>query len=132
VRVLSVEVVSLHLVDPRFYHLDTCFAPLANNCLMYYPGAFDDVSRASIESFYPPEKRITVTEDDATRFACNAINVGRTVFLNDISRELTMQLVAAGFHVVPVTLSEFIKAGGAAKCLVIGLSGCNSKDSDAQ
>jgi N-dimethylarginine dimethylaminohydrolase len=123
-RVWNIEVVSLHLVDPRFYHLDTCFAPLANDYVMYYPDAFDAPSLASIERFYPPEKRIAVTEQDAIRFACNAINVGRTVILNDISRELVVQLEAAGFQVVFLSLSEFLKAGGAAKCLVMELSGC--------
>jgi len=119
-RTWNIEVVSLHLVDPRFYHLDTCFAPLSNDYLMYYPGAFDHASLASVESFYPREKRIVVTEDDATHFACNVINVGRNIFLNDISRELTSQLESLGFHVYPIALSEFIKAGGAAKCLVMG------------
>ena len=118
----NVEVTSLHLIDPRFYHLDTCFAPLKNDYIMYYPLAFDAVSLKKIEAFYPPTKRIIVNESDATRFACNAINIGRTIILNDISRELTAQLEAEGFNVVPVTLSEFLKAGGAAKCLVMRLS----------
>jgi ornithine--oxo-acid transaminase len=120
-RILNVEVVSLHLVDPRFYHLDTCFAPLSNDYLMYYPGAFDHASLVSIESFYSREKRIVVTENDAAHFACNVINVGRNLFLNNVSRELAAQLGAMGFHVTPIALSEFIRAGGAAKCLVMGL-----------
>jgi N-dimethylarginine dimethylaminohydrolase len=123
-RIWDIEVVSLHLVDPRFYHLDTCFAPLSNDYVMYYPGAFDAASLASIESFYPIENRIVVTEKDAVRFACNAIHVDRTIILNDISRELIAQLETAGFQVVPLALSEFIKAGGAAKCLVMELGAC--------
>jgi N-dimethylarginine dimethylaminohydrolase len=121
-RAWNIEVVPLHLIDSRFYHLDTCFAPLANGFVMYYPAAFDAASLDRIESFYPEEKRIAVNEDDATRFACNAINIDRTIILNDISRELTARLEAAGFQVVSVTLSEFIKAGGAAKCLVMCIS----------
>ena len=118
----NIEVTPLHLLDSRFYHLDTCFAPLANGFVMYYPAAFDAASVRRIESFYPEEKRIAIKEDDATRFACNAINIGDTVILNDTSRELTARLEAAGFQVVPMTLSEFIKAGGAAKCLVMRIS----------
>jgi ornithine--oxo-acid transaminase len=117
----DVEVASLHLVDPRFYHLDTCFAPLAEDYVMYYPGAFDVVSVASIEAVYPKEKRLIVEEGDAIHFACNAINIGRAVILNSASRELTLSLEAAGFKVVIVTLTEFVKAGGAAKCLVMKL-----------
>jgi ornithine--oxo-acid transaminase len=121
-RAWNIEVAPLHLIDPRFYHLDTCFAPLDGDYIMYYPAAFDAASIASIEAFYPREKRIVVTEDDAISFACNAINLGRTIILNDISRELTAQLESKGFRVVPVTLTEFLKAGGAAKCLVMRLS----------
>lgn len=117
-----VEVTSLHLVDPRFYHLDTCFAPLEDGHVMYYPGAFDRASLEKIEGFYSAHKRIVVKEDDAVRFACNAINVGRTVILNEIGVELRDRLEARGFHVVEVQLDEFIKAGGAAKCLVMRLS----------
>ncbi len=120
------EVVSLLLIDPRFYHLDTCFAPLEGGYIMYYPGAFDPASVAKIEAFYPPSKRIIVTEPDALRFACNAINIDRTIILNNISRELSDQLESKGFHVVQVPLTEFLKAGGAAKCLVMRLSARNA------
>lgn len=119
----GIEVVSLHLIDPRFYHLDTCFAPLESGNVMYYPQAFDETSAKKIEAYYPADKRILVNEDDALRFACNAINVDRTVLLNEVSRELSSQLEARGFHVVQVPLSEFMKAGGAAKCLVMRLGG---------
>jgi N-dimethylarginine dimethylaminohydrolase len=123
----QIEVIPLHLIDPRFYHLDTCFAPLEGGHAMYYPGAFDAASIKRIEAFYPADKRIIVSETDATRFACNAINVGRTIILNEVSRELTDQLQSRNFHVVPVQLSEFLKAGGAAKCLVMRLSALQSK-----
>ncbi len=116
-----VEVVSLRLVDPRFYHLDTCFAPLAGGYAMYYPGAFDMASLASIEAFYPLEKRIAVSEEDATRFACNAVTIGETIVSNRISGRLAERLAAEGFTVMQVDLSEFLKAGGAAKCLVMKL-----------
>jgi len=119
----GVEVVSLHLIDPRFYHLDTCFAPLATGDVMYYPSAFDETSVREIEAFYPEHRHILVTEADALRFACNAINIDRTVILNEVSRELSDQLKARGFQVIQVALSEFLKAGGAAKCLVMRLSG---------
>jgi len=82
----------------------------------------DRASIEKIEAFYPPDKRIIVSEADALCFACNAINVGRTIILNEVSRELSGQLKALGFDVVQVQLSEFLKAGGAAKCLVMKLS----------
>jgi ornithine--oxo-acid transaminase len=117
-----VEVISLRLVDPRFYHLDTCFCPLRDGYLLYFPDAFDAEANANIEMRYPKERRIPVSEVDALRFACNAINVGRMILLNEISRELCGRFEARGFQVVQVRLTEFLKAGGAAKCLALRLS----------
>jgi ornithine--oxo-acid transaminase len=121
-RIWGVPVVPLHLIDPRFYHLDTCFAPLEGGYVMYFPDVFDHLSLHRIEAFYPPEKRIIVREADAVSFACNAINVGRTIILNKVSTRLSSQLEQLGFKVVQVELTEFLKAGGAAKCLVMKLS----------
>jgi N-dimethylarginine dimethylaminohydrolase len=121
-KLWEVEVISLHLVDPRFYHLDTCFCPLAGGYLLYFPAAFDPKSLAEIESRYPKDKLIAVSESDALRFACNAINLGRTILSNEISAELSTCLGARGFELIQVQLSEFLKAGGAAKCLVLRLS----------
>ncbi len=115
-------VTGLHLVDPRFYHLDTCFAPLSDGSVLYFPAAFDAASLAAIEEFYAPGKRIAVSEEDALRFACNAVNLDRTIVLNCISVELERTLRARGFDVIQVELDEFLKAGGAAKCLVMKLT----------
>ena len=120
--VWNVEVASLHLIDPRFYHLDTCFAPLEDGSLLYYPAAFDAASLALIETFYPQDRRIAVTAADAKRFACNAVNIDNTIVMNRISPELESTLAARGFDVVQVQLDEFLKAGGAAKCLVMKLT----------
>jgi ornithine--oxo-acid transaminase len=121
-KLWDVEVISLRLVDPRFYHLDTCFCPLRDGSLLYFPAAFDAESNAKIELRYSKELRVPVCEADALRFACNAINVGRFIFSNQISSELSLQLEARGFQVVQVRLTEFLKAGGAAKCLALRLS----------
>jgi ornithine--oxo-acid transaminase len=118
----GVEVVSLRLVDPRFYHLDTCFCPLFNGEIMYYPAAFDAESQRKIEERYPAPRRICVSEADARRFACNAVNIGKTILLNRIGAELSARLEALGYSVIQVDLTEFLKAGGAAKCLVLRLS----------
>ena len=120
--VWNVEVSSLHLIDPRFYHLDTCFAPLGDGSLLYYPAAFDASSLALIEAFYSADQRIAVTEADARSFACNAVNIDRTIVMNRISPELEAKLETRGFNVVQVELDEFLKAGGAAKCLVMKLT----------
>lgn len=118
----NTEVVSLHLVDPRFYHLDTCFAPLADGSLLYFPPAFSPESLRAIESFYAPEQRIAVSEADALCFACNAVNLEQHIVLNHISPALEHTLRDRGFEVTQLPLDEFLKAGGAAKCLVMKLS----------
>ena len=118
----DIEVVSLRLVDPRFYHLDTCFCPLFDGYVMYFAKAFDAESLAKIEKRYPREKRICVGDSDALRFACNAVNAGRVIVLSEVSLELSRRLDDLGFSVVQIPLTEFLKAGGAAKCLALRLS----------
>ena len=81
-------VTSLHLVDPRFFHLDTCFAPLSDGHLLYFPEAFDAASLAKIEAAYPADKRIAVTEAEATQFACNVINIGRNILMSPVAGDL--------------------------------------------
>lgn len=116
---LDIEVLSLRLMDERFYHLDTCFCPLDDGYLLYYPPAFDAYSNSLIERRVPESKRIAIGEADAVNFACNAVNVGQTVVMNQASDELKQRLVAAGFQVRETPLTEFLKAGGAAKCLTL-------------
>lgn len=116
---LDIEVLSLRLMDERFYHLDTCFCPLADGYLLYYPPAFDAYSNRLIELRVPAEKLIPVAEKDAVAFACNAVNVNRTVIMNKATDELKQRLSALGFEVVETPLTEFLKAGGAAKCLTL-------------
>jgi N-dimethylarginine dimethylaminohydrolase len=115
-------VTSLHLVDPRFYHLDTCFAPLSGGDLLYFPGAFDAPSLAKIEAAYPQEKRIVVSEDEATHFACNLINVGRNIIMGTTGTSISTRLADRGYNVTEINLSEFICGGGSAKSLALRLS----------
>lgn len=121
-KFFDIEVVSIKLTDSRFYHIDTAFCPLTDGFLMYHPPAFDFDSRVAIESRVPPHKRIIVDTMDAGNFACNAVNIGDRVILNSASQPLKARLMLAGFHVSEVDLSEFLKAGGSAKCLTLKLT----------
>lgn len=121
-KFFDIEVVSIRLTDSRFYHIDTCFCPLKGGFLMYHPPAFDFDSRMAIESRIPAHKRIVVDTADAGNFACNAVNVGDTVFLNKASGPLRARLMLAGFKVKQIDVSEFLKAGGSAKCLTLKVS----------
>ncbi|MBD2068651.1 TIGR00300 family protein [Leptolyngbya sp. FACHB-671] len=119
---LDIEVVSLRLMDERFYHLDTCFCPLTDGYLLYYPPAFDAYSNRLIEMRVPEAKRIAVEEADAVNFACNAVNIDRTIVMNIASDSLKDRLAKVGFEVLETPLTEFLKAGGAAKCLTLRMT----------
>ena len=121
-RWLDVEVISLRLIDPRFYHLDTCLCPLSGGYLLYYPPAFSTYSNQLIEQRVPSSKRIPVGTADALAFACNAVNIGTDLILNQASNHLKQRLAQLGFHVMETPLTEFLKAGGAAKCLTLCLA----------
>lgn len=119
---LDIEVLSLRLIDDRFYHLDTCFCPLTGGYLLYYPGAFDSYTNHIIENRVPAEKRIAIAEADAANFACNTVNVEQTVVMNKASDSLKQYLEDVGFTVIETPLTEFLKAGGAAKCLTLRIN----------
>jgi N-dimethylarginine dimethylaminohydrolase len=120
-KVLQRLVLPLELVDNRFYHLDTCFCPLAPGEAIYFPGAFDSYGRKVLESHVP--RLLAVPESEAVRFACNAVVVGKTVIVNTGSDQLMAGLRAWGYQVRAVELDEFLKAGGSAKCLTLRLDG---------
>jgi N-dimethylarginine dimethylaminohydrolase len=121
-KIFGRRTIGLKLVDPRFYHLDTCFCPLEGGFVIYYPPAFDAASRAAIETLTPPAKRIEIGEDDAMRFSCNAVDIDGRVVMNDASPALQRRLAEAGFTPVLTPLGEFMKAGGSAKCLTLKLA----------
>lgn len=114
-------VLPLELVNPYFYHLDTCFCPLAPGEAIYFPGAFDAYGRRVLEAHVP--RLLAVDEEEAKRFACNAVVVGRTVVTNSGCERLAAGLRTWGYTPVAVELDEFIKSGGSAKCLTLRLDG---------
>jgi arginine dihydrolase len=115
----GVRAVSLELTDPRFYHLDTCFCPLDRDTVLYYPGAFDDYGRRAMADAIP--RLLPISEDDALRFACNAVVLGSDVYLQKDCDATKNVLNEHGFTTHEVDLTEFLKAGGSAKCLTLFL-----------
>lgn len=118
---LDCRVLAVELVNPYFYHLDTCFCPLDNTTAIYFPGAFDKYGLDVLKHAVP--HLIAVEESEARLFACNAVVVGKHVITNSGSPLLHRDLVAAGFIPHETPLSEFVKAGGSAKCLTLRLDG---------
>jgi N-dimethylarginine dimethylaminohydrolase len=113
---LALPVLSLELVDDRWYHLDTCLFPLSSDTIVYYPGAFDAYARIVIANNF---HTIEVCLEEALSFACNAVVIGRHVVLPSGCPQLTQALEKRDYTVHSVDMSEFLKAGGAAKCLTL-------------
>ncbi|MFH8385947.1 dimethylargininase [Kitasatospora sp. NPDC018058] len=118
-QVLGVPVVSLTLVDPRFYHLDTALAVLDDDEIMYFPGAFSPESREILRELYPDA--LLATEADAEAFGLNAISDGHHVLLSQTARGLMDRLAERGFEPIGVDLSELFKGGGSVKCCTLEL-----------
>jgi N-dimethylarginine dimethylaminohydrolase len=120
-RALNRQVLPMELIDPRFYHLDTCFCPLASGEAIYYPPAFDAYGQRVLATHIP--RLLDVREDEALRFGCNAVVVGKTVIVNTGCEKLAAGLRGWGYNPIAVELDEFLKAGGSAKCLTLRLDG---------
>lgn len=118
---MNCRAIPLQLVDDYYYHLDTCFCPLAEGLAIYYPPAFDDYAQKALEQHIP--RLIPVRQEEAERFACNAVVVGKHVVTNTGCPKLAEDLKAQGFEAHATELGEFIKAGGSAKCLTLRLDG---------
>lgn len=120
-RVTGREVVSMELVDPHYYHLDTALAVLSSEPgseqVAYYPPAFSDRSRAELERRYPDA--LIATEADAACLGLNAVSDGLNVVVAPAAVGLAAQLTAHGFRPHPVDTSELLKGGGGAKCCTL-------------
>ncbi|MFZ1164007.1 dimethylargininase [Mycobacterium sp.] len=111
------RVISLELLDPRFYHLDTALTVLDDTTIAYYPPAFAYVSRAHLETLFPDA--IVVDSADAYAFGLNAVSDGRHVVLPAAAVGFAHQLSDAGFEPIGVEMSELLKGGGSVKCCTL-------------
>jgi N-dimethylarginine dimethylaminohydrolase len=116
-EVLGRPVVTLHLTDPRFYHLDTALFPLGGDNVAYYPGAFAPDSHRLLRQMFPDA--VIATEADAAVLGLNAVCDGRNVVINVEAAGLIGELERRGYAPVPVDLSELRKAGGGPKCCTL-------------
>jgi N-dimethylarginine dimethylaminohydrolase len=116
-ELFGVPVISLQLVDPRFYHLDTALAVLGDSDVAYYPEAFSPGSRAVLQRLFP--NAILSREADAVVLGLNAVSDGRNVVLPSAATDLAAQLRAGGWNPIGVDLSELLKAGGSVKCCTL-------------
>ncbi|WP_374707082.1 dimethylargininase [Catellatospora sp. TT07R-123] len=116
---LGRPVISLKLVDPRFYHLDVALAALDDENVTYFPGAFSEASQRVLAQLFP--NAVIADEADALAFALNLVSDGRNVVINTESAAFAEKVAAAGYHPVAVELSELKKGGGSIKCCIAEL-----------
>lgn len=124
-ELIGKPVISLRLVDPRFYHLDTALTVLAagpdHPVIAYFPEAFSPASRTMLERLYPDA--LLATEADACAFGLNAVSDGRHVLLARGADHLTGLLRERGFEPIELDMSELLRGGGSAKCCTLEIRG---------
>ncbi|MEV6298387.1 dimethylargininase [Actinoplanes sp. NPDC051861] len=116
-EVLQRPVITLQLVDPAYYHLDTALCVLDDVNIAYLPEAFSPGSRSVLQQLFP--NAIIATPEDAAVLGLNAVSDGRTVVLPEQAVQLTEALRSAGYQTIGVDLSELRKAGGGPKCCTL-------------
>lgn len=130
-RVFEREVITLNLVNPNFYHLDTAISvldpvtgpPVGSDAapanIAYLPGAFDEASLEILRSRYPDA--ILVSEEDSSVLGLNSISDGRNVVISSRAKGFESQLREHGYNPIGVDLSELLLGGGGVKCCTLEL-----------
>ncbi|MCZ9338755.1 amidinotransferase, partial [Streptomyces sp. TRM76130] len=89
-ELFGVPVISLTLVDPYFYHLDTALFVLDDDNVAYYPEAFSPGSREVLARLYPDA--VLATREDALAFGLNSVCDGLHVFISPEAAALADRL----------------------------------------
>ena len=116
-EVLQRPVITLQLVDPAYYHLDTALCVLDERNIAYLPQAFSPGSQTVLRQLFPDA--IIATPEDAAVLGLNAVSDGETVVLAEQATHLAGALRAAGYRTIGVDMSELRKAGGGPKCCTL-------------
>ncbi|KRZ18078.1 Uncharacterized protein T11_2062 [Trichinella zimbabwensis] len=115
----DMKIYASKLTNPRFYHLDTTFCPLNNDMAIWYPNAHTKETGRELNKMLT---MIDVAEEEALKFACNAVVINENVILPSGCLDTAGKIQQFGFNVHMVEMSEFMKSGGACKCLTLALN----------
>lgn len=118
-RIYGREVVSLNLINPSFYHLDTAVAVLDDTNIAYLPSAFDEASLATLRRLFPDA--VIVTEEDAAVLGLNSFSDGYNIVIASRAKDFERQLRERGYKPIGVDLSELLLGGGGVKCCTLEL-----------
>jgi N-dimethylarginine dimethylaminohydrolase len=120
-QVFGIPTLSLELVDPHYYHLDTAFCLLSDGEILYHPAAFTEEGRDQICAL-AGDKLIEAPLEDAANLGVNSVCIGRDVVMCYCSAALRARLEERGYRVHVVPLGSFNRSGGAAYCLTLKLN----------
>ncbi len=112
---LGVTVRRFRIEHPGMYHFDLSFCPLDDTRAMVCPAAYDPEDAAKLLALVPDP--LVLSEEEAMTFCANSVVVGRTVLMPACPDRVRRQLEDWGFEVVVVEVGEFLKGGGAIRCL---------------
>jgi N-dimethylarginine dimethylaminohydrolase len=121
-KMLNVPVVTLELIDDRFYHLDTCFIPVDEQTVLLCREAFTDEGMNALKKLFKNIIEIPVEEAEDF-FALNAhcINDKKTGKKKAVIQKGTTITKKAlednGYVVVETDTSEYMKSGGSVFCM---------------
>jgi ornithine aminotransferase len=119
--VYAVPAIALELIDPRFYHLDTCFCVLSGGDVLWHPAAFSASAAEAVREIVGDDRLIEATAEDAFHLGVNSVCIDRDVVMCHVSASTRAALEARGYRVHVVPLDSFNRSGGAAYCLTLRL-----------
>ena len=116
----------LELIDPYFYHLDTCLLSFGDKYALYYPDAFSTKSKQKLLKYFKPSHLIAVTRKEALNFVCNGIEIPDInkkykgiLISNKFSSRLKKKIKKLNYSCIDCSMSEFIKSGGSCACCIL-------------
>jgi N-dimethylarginine dimethylaminohydrolase len=116
-EMFGLPVISLQLVDPRYYHLDTALTALDGRNIAYFPAAFSPGSRQVLRSLFPDA--VVADDRDAAVLGLNAVSDGLNVILPEKATGLAARLAELGYNPIGIDMSELLKGGGGPKCCTL-------------
>ncbi|HEX7739300.1 MAG TPA: arginine deiminase family protein [Marmoricola sp.] len=112
---LGVTAHGIRITHPGMYHLDLSFCPLDDSRAIVCPEAYDSASATRLLGLIP--EPLVISEAEAMTFCANSVVVGTTVIMPACPARVRAQLETWGFEVVVVEVPEYLKGGGAIRCL---------------
>jgi N-dimethylarginine dimethylaminohydrolase len=119
-NILNKKIIKLELIDPYYYHLDTCFAPLDENLVVINDNSFTE---EALESIYENFEKVILTSDNDNKFlCCNLITIDKNILVSKgISDKLISDFQNFGYEVHLLEMNEFQKGGGSVRCLTLDI-----------